>query len=192
MLKVGSVAGIASGSVAGIASGSVAGIASGSVAGFTLLEFLVVFLLLSVLFLFALPSFGVMIDRSRVNSGVEEFRGAFFLAEREAVRRKHRVVICASADGKVCDDGYANGVKMDLSGGYIVFDVEGGAVIRDYPPVSGVGMFVGKGRGVKVEFINNGRLVSNMNGANLTVESGKYSVQLNIAATGRIQNKKRK
>ena len=161
--------------------------------GFTLLEALIVFAVFAVIASFALPSFNGMLTKSQINAAVNEFQAAFFLAQKEAVRRKHRIVICSSSDGKGCDDAYANGTKMELSDGYIVFDLNSEEVIRDFPPVGGkVTMFVSKGRGVRLEFINNGRLVSNMNGANLTVERGKYSVSLNIAATGRIQNKKRK
>ena len=156
---------------------------------FTLLEALIVFTVIAVLAGFSLPAFRNMLHKSQINAAVNEFYAAFFLAQKEAIRRKHQVLICPSTDGKTCLAGYSNGSKMDLSAGYIVLDSNSNTVIQDFPPTSTVKLTINKGRGVKLQFINNGRMVANMNGANLTAELGLQTVQLNISSSGRIQRK---
>ena len=70
--------------------------------GFTLLEFLVVIAILGVLVSLASPYFSDMMQRQKIRSALNEWQNSFYFAQREAMRLKEPVRLCASNDGVTC------------------------------------------------------------------------------------------
>lgn len=71
--------------------------------GFTLIELMVTIAVLAIVAVLAAPSFGNLIDRSRLTASANEVVGALQTARMEAVRRNTSVVLCPSTDGATCD-----------------------------------------------------------------------------------------
>ncbi len=70
--------------------------------GLTLIELMVGVTVLSILLLFAVPSFQATIARSRLTSSTNDLVSAIALARSEAIRRGTRVTVCKSANGTGC------------------------------------------------------------------------------------------
>jgi type IV fimbrial biogenesis protein FimT len=73
--------------------------------GHTLVELLVVLGLAALLAGLATPGFREVRANAVRDARLEELRGTLLLARTEAVARGTPVVVCASTDGRACDDG---------------------------------------------------------------------------------------
>lgn len=85
--------------------------------GFTLIELMVVIAIIGVLMAMAGPAFGDFIKRQKIRSILNEWQSSFFFAQREAMRLKRPLRMCASSDGETCSN--PNG---QYSQGWIIFD----------------------------------------------------------------------
>ena len=160
--------------------------------GFTLLEALISLAILALMAGFAMTSFANILARAQINTVVQNFQAAFYLAQKESIRSKHKIAICPSEDGFSCRDKWAAGYEIDYSCGFILFDTHTERILRDFPPSNKkLKLVLRKGRGAKLEFLNNGRMPSNMNGANLIATYKNQSITVNIASTGRMRNASR-
>lgn len=83
-------------------------------AGFTLLEFLVVMAILSILAGLAIPSFNQFISSSNQAAAVNDLSAALQLARSESNKRGQSVVVCPANTA-------ANGCASNWQGGWIVF-----------------------------------------------------------------------
>lgn len=159
--------------------------------GFTLLELIVTIAIIGILAAIAAPSFSRMMARNQLQTAVGEWRTAFYLAQKEAIRRKTRVQICPSTDGEECASDLKN-YKV----GWIVWDMDAENLIRDFPPTlkgndEKITLNFNAGGGVKLIFLNNGRLTGNFVGANFTAENKRFDnlqIKLCISSAGRIRN----
>jgi type IV fimbrial biogenesis protein FimT len=90
--------------------------------GFTLVETLAVLAVAVILVSVAVPSFGALTRSTRVSSASNELLASLLLTRSEAIKRRHRVVMCRSGDGLSCA---ATGAWEQ---GWIVFaDLDGDA-----------------------------------------------------------------
>ncbi len=64
--------------------------------GFSMVELMAVLVVTSVLFIFAVPNYGVLVERSRLSNSVNDYVAGFHLARAEAVARKVPIHICAA------------------------------------------------------------------------------------------------
>jgi type IV fimbrial biogenesis protein FimT len=88
--------------------------------GFTLVEMLAVLAVAGTLFMLGAPSLAAVLRVTRVSSASNEFLASLLLTRSEAMKRKHRVVMCRSADAQGC--AAAGGWQQ----GWIVFaDADG-------------------------------------------------------------------
>jgi type IV fimbrial biogenesis protein FimT len=83
--------------------------------GFTLVELLVAVAISVVVITLAVPSFGKFYADNLVSGRTNDLVSDIQLVRTEALRRRQRVSICASADGATCS------VSNDWSTGWIVF-----------------------------------------------------------------------
>lgn len=159
--------------------------------GFTLLELIVTIAIIAILAAIAAPSFSRMMAGNQLQTAVGEWRTAFYLAQKEAIRRKTRVQICPSTDGEECASDSQN-YKV----GWIVWDMDAENLIRDFPPTlkgndEKIKLNFNAGNGVSLIFLNNGRLTGNFVGANFTAENKRFDnlqIKLCISSAGRIRN----
>ena len=84
--------------------------------GFSMIELMVTLVVLSVIIVLAAPSFGEMLDSSRMAAAAGELTSDFSLARTEAARRGKRVTLCVSSDGATCSSSATN-----WNVGWIVF-----------------------------------------------------------------------
>lgn len=116
--------------------------------GFTLLEMMVVIAILAILVAIAVPSYRDMIERQKIRSALNEWQSAFFFAQREAMRLKEPVILCASKKGTQCD---AEPGKQ-FNQGWIVIarngdPAKGGTLLQDYAlNEPGLSIFLSNGR----------------------------------------------
>ena len=68
--------------------------------GFTLIEMLVILIIIGILSAIAAPSFLGMLNRSKVNSALNEARGALQEAQREAIRKSKPCTVSISTTDK--------------------------------------------------------------------------------------------
>jgi type IV fimbrial biogenesis protein FimT len=83
--------------------------------GVTLVELVVTLSIIAILAVVVAPTFKITVINNRMISHTNKFLTALSRARSEAVKRKHRVVLCKSNDGKNCT---TNG---DWSQGWIIF-----------------------------------------------------------------------
>jgi type IV fimbrial biogenesis protein FimT len=88
--------------------------------GFTLIEALAVLAIAAVLLSVTVPGLGSVVRSARVLSASNEMLGSLLLTRSEAMKRRLRVVMCRSADGKSCaaSGGWQQGwiVFVDTNG----------------------------------------------------------------------------
>lgn len=65
-------------------------------------ELLVALALTAFLISLAIPSFNALVGSVRITSASNDLLGAIHLARGEAMKRRHRVVVCKSAEGQAC------------------------------------------------------------------------------------------
>lgn len=156
--------------------------------GFTLLELMITIAIIVILALIAAPSFSRMMAKNRLNTVVAEWRSAFYLAQKEAIRTKKEVKLCPSNNGRICTG------RENYSQGWIVWQDNGtpdGLLIRDYPPITDNNIQLNIRNGGEIEFTKSGRLPASFAGANVRFEAehSKYSdmtIKLKISRSGRI------
>ncbi len=90
----------------------------------TLVELLVTVVVVALLVVLAVPSFGDMLASSRQRAEVNALFHAMHQAKKASITRNHIVTICASRDGWQCDN------SRDWSGGWLMFENSD----RDEPP----------------------------------------------------------
>lgn len=93
--------------------------------GITLIECLVVVAILGVLVAIGVPSMAQMQRQLRGSSYVYAFMTSIHLTRSEAIKKRHRVTMCPSADGLVCSPFQA------WSAGWVVFDDANANGLRD-------------------------------------------------------------
>jgi type IV fimbrial biogenesis protein FimT len=168
--------------------------------GFTLVEMLAVLAVAGTLFMLGAPSLAAALRLTRVASASNDFLAGLLLTRSEAMKRKHRVVMCRSADALGCA---ATGGWQQ---GWIVFaDVDGDgerdateAVLYVQPPFASTMRLTGTSTVAKyVSYAPNGttRLVGGgFQAGTLTVCSasgGKGTGrQVIVNATGRPRTQK--
>lgn len=157
-----------------------------SIRGFTLLETLAAIAILAILAAFSMPLFAQMLAKQKIQTITADWRSAFYLAQREAIRLKHQVRLCGSSDGISCNK------KNNWNQGWIVLDVSDNRLIQDFPlsDTEKLNIRFRVGNGVPLQFMNNGHLVSQFAGASFEVTHQQYkgiSSTLKISRTGRIR-----
>lgn len=70
--------------------------------GFTLIETLVSLIIISIIVTISVPNFSHLWSRSQIDTVVNEFSNALYLARSEAIKQATRVTLCASSDGSSC------------------------------------------------------------------------------------------
>ena len=98
---------------------------SQSESGLTLVEFLVVVLIVSLLMTIAIPSMGDWIDQIRRKQVAQALWLGMMQAKSEAVKRNSRVVMCKSHDGMTC------ALNGGWEQGWLVFHDINNSGIRD-------------------------------------------------------------
>ena len=81
-------------------------------AGFTIIELMITLALVAVILTVGVPAFKGLMERNRLTANINSFVSSLALARSEAVKRKQRVVVCASNDGSTCktdNSGYETG-----------------------------------------------------------------------------------
>lgn len=164
------------------------------VKGFTLLELMVTIAIIGILAVIAAPNFSRIMAKNRLNMVVAEWRSAFYLAQKEAIRTKKRMYLCPSEDGRICHPTN----KTDYSIGWIVA-TEDKRIFRDYPvKINGIRLNLNIRNGGEIYFEKNGRLPSSFAGAsvagkmeevNFEAKNENYTdvkVTLAISRSGRI------
>lgn len=73
--------------------------------GLTLVELMLVLAVAALLLAVGAPSFASMLREHRLTVFANELHAAIWLARSEAIRRGHRVTLCASQDGVQCTAG---------------------------------------------------------------------------------------
>ena len=80
--------------------------------GFTIVELMITIALAAVILTLGVPAYQGLVERNRLTANVNSFISSLALARSEAVKRKQRVIICASIDGSTCSNnnsGYEAG-----------------------------------------------------------------------------------
>lgn len=70
--------------------------------GFTLIELMVTLAVAGILLVVGVPSFKAFIDANKLSASVNGFTADLLLTRGEAIKRNHRVTLCASANGTSC------------------------------------------------------------------------------------------
>ena len=73
--------------------------------GFSLVELLAVLAVSAILLSIAVPSFSGLVRSTQVSSASSDLLASLLLARSEAMKRRHRVSLCKSADGLSCTAG---------------------------------------------------------------------------------------
>ena len=150
--------------------------------GFTLLELMVTIVILGILATMAAPSYREMLERNRLRAEMEQWRNAFYLAQREAMRMKETVRFCASSDGVTCNDKKDN----NFSAGWIVVRGDN-SILLDHAPNAPTDVITLNNDRAALRFSPSGRIIGFV-GATLTVtnEQGNPSLSFRINTEGRI------
>lgn len=140
--------------------------------GFTLVELMIVLALIAILTFLAAPSFGRLIQATKIGSGVNAFLSDMRFARSEAIRRGGGVVICRSdvpeAINPVCAIDTGSGGNGWASGWIVFYNLDSsGAKSTDDPLL-------------RVQ-----SPLSSINGIN---DSNLFSTKFRFTATGRLVN----
>lgn len=159
--------------------------------GFTLLELMVTVAILAILAIIAVPSYQAMQNSATVRNVLSQWRSSFFYAQKEAMRRKQNIILCASQNGQTCDQN--NG---GFQNGWIVAYEDKGSLIilQDTlpPKIKDLSMTLSKA-GSKSKFIikPNGNISSFQGGTlNVTIKKDNKVIaarSLVISAQGRMR-----
>jgi type IV fimbrial biogenesis protein FimT len=168
--------------------------------GFTLVEMLAVLAVTGALVSAAVPSLAVLMRVTRVSSASNEFLASLLLTRSEAMKRRHRVVMCRSANAQTC------AAAGSWQQGWIVFaDLDGDgerdpgeAILYVQPPLAGALRLTGTSTIAKyVSYMPNGttKLVGGgFQAGTLTVCSASTEKvsgrQIVVNATGRPRTQK--
>jgi len=104
--------------------------------GLTLVELSITLAVGAILLAAAIPSFTATLHKNRIGSAESQLYTSLYTARGEAVKRRHAVSVCPSADGSSCrNDG-------DWSDGWLIFDNDDG---NDTPAASEIIRLVDSG-----------------------------------------------
>ena len=81
-------------------------------AGFTVIELMITIALAAIILTLGVPAYHGLVERNRLTADINNFISSLALARSEAVKRKQRVVLCASNDVATCsnnNNGYESG-----------------------------------------------------------------------------------
>lgn len=84
--------------------------------GYSLVELAVVVAILGVLSAIAVPSFARLLTETRVGDASSDLFSAVIQTRSEALKRRHRVILCPSADKQDCSD------TVEWNPGWIMFE----------------------------------------------------------------------
>lgn len=78
-------------------------------AGFTLMEVLVVLVIVGILVRYALPSYQILVHKSRLTEQTNALLTSLYTARSEAIKRSTSVTLCASSDQATCTGKWNQG-----------------------------------------------------------------------------------
>ena len=94
--------------------------------GFTLVELLTTVVIAAVMIGVGVPAWSSLVRDTRLTAFTNELHAAMTLARSEAIRRGHRVTLCASQDGLQCAAGVTG-----WESGWVMFPDPDGNIVRD-------------------------------------------------------------
>ena len=74
--------------------------------GFTIIEFMVTIVIVTILLTLVMPATGNLLERHRVTTAANELHLDLHLARQTAVAETRRVTVCPSTDGATCTGNY--------------------------------------------------------------------------------------
>lgn len=89
---------------------------TGASRGYSLVELAVVVAIVGVLSAIAVPSFARLLAETRVGDASSDLFSAVIQTRSEALKRRHRVILCPSEDGQDCAD------TVEWTRGWIMFE----------------------------------------------------------------------
>lgn len=152
--------------------------------GFTLLEMMLTIAILAILVTMAVPSYRNMLERQKIRSALNQWQSAFYFAQREAMRLKEPVILCASKTGIKCD---ASPGKQ-FNQGWVVMarngdPKNGGLLLQDYAvnePTLSIYLSNGKNHSNGLIFRGNGTVAIRGNDGN--VAKGIFMGRMDIGS----------
>lgn len=103
--------------------------------GFTIIELMTVMIVVAVLLAVAVPSYSVLVLRTKLKSYANEAVASVYLARSEAIKRNGLMRLCISTDGETCEG------SGDWDRGWIVMDPNETVIRRQQSLAGGIVMF---------------------------------------------------